>query len=154
MTTENKNGEAANTGEAREAVKTGNAGEAIKTGNAGEVREMVCIVCPVGCRLRAERTADGVKVTGNTCARGEKYAVEEMTNPVRTVTSSVPVTGGHMGMLSVKTRNPVPKATIPEIVKQLRNVKAAAPVKIGDVVLPNAAGTGIDVVATRSIRPE
>jgi CxxC motif-containing protein len=120
----------------------------------GEAREMVCIKCPIGCRLRAERAADGsVKVTGNTCARGVTYATEEMTNPVRTVTSSVPVTGGHMELLSVKTRTPVPKPSIPQILKELRAVKAAAPVKVGDVVLPNAAGTGVDIVATRSIRP-
>lgn len=132
-----------------EAQKTGNAGEAQ---NADNVCEMVCIVCPVGCRLRAERTADGVKVTGNTCARGEKYAAEELTNPVRTVTTSVPVTGGHMEMLSVKTRNPVPKASIPQILKTVRGIMVAAPVKVGDVVLPNAAGTGVDIVATRSVR--
>jgi CxxC motif-containing protein len=114
--------------------------------------EMVCIVCPLGCRLRTQRTGDGVRVTGNTCPKGERYAVEEMTNPVRTVTTSVPVTGGHMGLLSVKTRTPVPKASIPAILRQMRGVKAAAPVSMGDIVLPNAAGTGVDVVATRSIR--
>jgi CxxC motif-containing protein len=126
-------------------------GEAKK---ADEVREMVCIVCPVGCRLRAEQTKDGVKVTGNTCARGVQYAVEEMTNPVRTVTTSVPVSGGHMKMLSVKTRTPVPKASIPEILKDLKEVRAAAPVRVGNVVLPSAAHTGVDIVATRSIRTD
>lgn len=127
-------------------------GEAIKTGNAHEAMEMVCIVCPMGCRLRAERGGSGVRVTGNTCARGEKYAVEELTNPTRTVTTSVPVMGGHMALLSVKTKTPVPKASIPQILKELRKVKFAAPVAVGDIVLPNAAGTGVDVVATRSIR--
>lgn len=126
--------------------------EAVITAEGREAREMVCIVCPVGCRLRAERAAGGVLVSGNTCPKGERYAAEEMTNPVRTVTTSVPVTGGHMGLLSVKTRVPVPKSAIPAILNELRGVRAAAPVKAGDVVLPDAAGTGVDVVATRSIR--
>jgi CxxC motif-containing protein len=117
------------------------------------VQEMICIVCPVGCRLKAEQTPDGVRVTGNTCQRGMKYATVELTNPTRMVTSSIPVAGGHMELLSVKTRQPVPKASIPAVLKALRSVKAAAPVVVGDVVLPDAAGTGIDVVATRSIRP-
>jgi CxxC motif-containing protein len=120
--------------------------------NKNNVEEMVCIVCPVGCRLKAERTQGGIRVTGSTCQKGEKYAMEEMTNPVRTVTTSVPVEGGQMGLLSVKTRNPVPKASIHEILRQLRGVKLFAPVHIGDVILHNAAGTGVDIVATRSIR--
>jgi CxxC motif-containing protein len=116
------------------------------------IEEIVCIVCPVGCRLRAERTQDGVRITGNTCPKGEKYAIEELTHPVRTVTTSVPVDGGHMGLLSVKTRSPVPKASIPAILRQLRGVNASAPVHIGDIIQPNAASTGVDIVATRSIR--
>jgi CxxC motif-containing protein len=113
--------------------------------------EMVCIVCPVGCRLRAEAAGGKVKVTGNTCPKGERYAVEELTNPTRTVTTSIAVSGGHMGLLSVKTARPVPKETIPAVLEQLKCIKASAPVKVGDVVLPDAAGTGVDVVATRSI---
>jgi CxxC motif-containing protein len=130
-----------------------NKGEAQKTSEAREARrEMVCIVCPVGCRLRAGRRADGVRVTGNACARGEKYALEEMTHPVRTVTTSVLVSGGHMGLLSVKTQHPVPKDSMPGILRELRGVKARAPVNVGDVILADAAGTGVDVVATRRIR--
>lgn len=117
--------------------------------------EMICIVCPVGCRLKAEFNDDGtVRVSGNTCPKGAKYAAEELTNPVRTVTTSVPVSSGHMDLLSVKTRNPVPKASIPDVLRELRGVKVHAPVAVGDVVLANAAGTGVDIVATRSIRAQ
>jgi CxxC motif-containing protein len=125
------------------------------TAEKNKTTEMICIVCPVGCRLKAERMEGGsVHVTGNTCPKGAKYAVEEMTNPVRTVTTSVPVSGGHMALLSVKTRGPVPKGSIAAVLKELRGLKLAAPVKVGDVVLANAAGTGVDIVATRSIRGE
>ena len=117
-----------------------------------EVREMVCIVCPVGCRLRAEGSGANWKVTGNTCPKGERYALEEMTNPTRIITSSVQISGGHMQLLSVKTGGPVPKQKIPDVLTALYSVRAAAPVAVGDVVLRNAAGTGVDIVATRSIR--
>jgi CxxC motif-containing protein len=123
-----------------------------ETKERNEVQEMICIVCPVGCRLRAERAGDVVRVTGNTCPKGEKYAVEELTNPTRTVTTSIPVAGGHMALLSVKTRRPVPKSQIPQVLRELRRAGAKAPVAVGDVVLRNAAGTGVDVVATRSVR--
>ena len=115
-------------------------------------KEMVCIVCPVGCRLNAQVVDGQVRVSGNTCAKGVKYASEELTNPTRTVTSSVVVSGGHLGQLSVKTAQPVPKASIPAVLEAIRRASARAPVVMGDVVLANAAGTGVDVVATRSIR--
>jgi CxxC motif-containing protein len=113
---------------------------------------MVCIVCPVGCRLQAQADNGEIKVTGNTCARGVQYAVEELTNPTRTVTASVKVAGGHMGLLCVKTKQPVPKAAIPAVLSELRGLALTAPVRVGDTVLHDAAGTGVDVVATRSIR--
>ena len=109
-----------------------------------QAAEMVCIVCPVGCRLKADVIGGQVKVAGNACAKGMKYASEELTNPTRTVTSSIGVSGGHMALLSVKTANPVPKESI-------KCAAAQAPVRVGDVVLRNVAGTGVDVVATRSI---
>ena len=117
-----------------------------------DTKNMVCILCPMGCRLTA-KCADGeVTVTGNTCARGRGYATEELTDPRRMVTSSVGVGGGHMALLSVKTAQPVPKGAIHEVLEALQQVHAKAPVAVGTVVLPNAAGTGVDVVATRNIR--
>ena len=59
--------------------------------NIGEKKEMICINCPIGCQLIAEKTADGFKVTGNTCPRGEKYAIAELTHPTRTLTTTVKV---------------------------------------------------------------
>ncbi len=123
-----------------------------QTMERNETKEMICIVCPVGCRLRAERTGDAVRVAGNTCPKGERYAAEELTNPTRTVTTSIPVAGGHMALLSVKTKQPVPKAKIPQVLRELSRARAGAPVAVGDVVLHDAAGTGVDVVATRSVR--
>lgn len=117
-----------------------------------QIAEMVCIVCPMGCRLKAEVVDGQVKVAGNTCAKGVKYASEELTNPTRTITSSIMVSGGHMALLSVKTARPVPKQAIPAILESLKCAAAKAPVRVGDVVLYDAAGTGVDVVATRSIR--
>ncbi len=114
--------------------------------------EMVCIVCPVGCRLKAAVVGGQVKVSGNTCARGVKYASEELTNPTRTVTSSIAVAGGQLALLSVKTAQPVPKAAIPAVLAAIRCASAQAPVRVGDVVISNAAGTGVDVLATRSVR--
>ena len=79
-----------------------------------ETREMTCIGCPMGCRLSVKREGDEITVTCNTCPRGDKYARQEFTNPMRTVTSSVFVRGGKMPLCSVKTRDTISKASIPE----------------------------------------
>ena len=115
------------------------------------MREMICICCPMGCRMTVEKTADGYSVTGNTCPRGKAYAIDEMTAPKRMVTSSVPVDNGHYKTVSVKTSVSVPKELIFEALKTLGGVRLDAPVKIGDVVVKNVLGTGADFVATRNV---
>ena len=114
--------------------------------------ELTCIGCPLGCPLTV--TLDGnevTEVTGNTCAKGEIYAKKEVTNPTRIVTSTVRVNGGPCCMMNVKTEADIPKSKIFECVEALKGVEIAAPVKIGDVVLADVAGTGVNVVAARNI---
>ena len=117
-----------------------------------EERRLTCIGCPMGCPLVV--TMDGgevVSVTGNTCKRGEIYGRKEVTNPTRIVTSTVRVSGGSIDMVSVKTKEDIPKGKIFEIVAALKGVTATAPVHIGDVLLQNVAGTGVDIVATKDV---
>ena len=116
-----------------------------------EKRELICIGCPMGCPVTVEM--DEVKivsVTGNTCPRGDAYARKEVTNPTRIVTSTVKVEGGFVEMISVKTKEDIPKEKIFDCVKALKGVTVKAPVHIGDVILADVAGTGVDVVATRN----
>lgn len=115
-------------------------------------RELVCIGCPLGCRLIVE--TDGVEVSGvsgNTCKRGDVYARKEVTNPTRIVTSSVKVEGGVSATVSVKTKEDIPKGKIFDCVTALKEVVVKAPVHIGDVVLADVAGTGVDVIATKHV---
>lgn len=117
-----------------------------------EVRELICIGCPLGCPLTVE-LSDGevVSVTGNTCPNGDKYARKEVTDPRRTVTSTVKVSGGVLPVVSVKTQQDIPKNKIFDCMKELSTIEIKAPVHIGDVVLENVAGTGVNVVATKEI---
>lgn len=113
--------------------------------------EITCINCPVGCRLSVE-LVDGkvVSVSGNTCKRGEIYAHQECTEPLRMVTAVIPVEGSDMP-LSVKTKSPIPKKLIADCMAALSEIKISAPVMLGSVVLENVCGTGIDVIATRNV---
>ncbi len=91
-------------------------------------------------------------VTGNNCPRGDVYARKELTDPTRIVTSIVNVTNGELPVVSVKTKEDIPKDKIDEIIKELKGVTVEAPVLIGETVLKDAAGTGVDVIATKNIR--
>lgn len=116
-----------------------------------EKRELVCINCPMGCMLTAVKEDDGsVTVTGNTCPRGEEYGRTELTDPRRNITSVVPVKGHRDVVISVKTAAPIPKGKIMECMKELKKVEAVPPVSIGDVLLSDVAGTGVDVIATKN----
>lgn len=117
-----------------------------------ERKELICIGCPLGCNLTVEM--DGgqvVSVNGNTCKRGDDYARKELTDPRRIVTSTVPVAGGNLPVVSVKTASDIPKGKIRECLMALKGVTLTAPVQIGDVIVKNVADTGVDVVATKSI---
>lgn len=113
--------------------------------------EITCINCPVGCRLSVElENGQVVSVTGNTCKRGDTYARQECVDPLRMVTAVVPVAGSAMP-LSVKTRTPIPKKRIGECMQALAGVKLTAPVAAGSVVLADVCGTGVDIIATKSV---
>lgn len=113
-------------------------------------RELTCIICPRGCTLTVNTADDGtVTVSGNSCPKGEKYGIEECTHPVRTVTSIVRVANRENTMVSVKTKDPIPKEHIFDVMKQIRNVTVNAPVNIGDKILQNIFET--DIIATKTV---
>ncbi|MCI8454548.1 MAG: DUF1667 domain-containing protein [Lachnospiraceae bacterium] len=114
-------------------------------------RELVCIGCPLGCPLTVTMTDEGLLVKGNTCPRGDAYARKEMTNPTRTVTSTVRVQGGVIARASVKTDCDIPKEKIFACMDEIRRASVPAPVRIGDVIIENCAGTGANVVATKNV---
>ena len=116
-----------------------------------ERRELICIGCPLGCPLTVRMEGEQIEVSGNTCKRGDVYARKEVTNPTRIVTSTVKVSNGTADMVSVKTKEDVPKEKIFDCMRALKDVTVQAPVHIGDVVLKNVAGTGVDMVATKNV---
>lgn len=117
-----------------------------------EIKKLTCINCPLGCSLSVEMDGDNViSVSGNNCMRGDVYARNEVVAPVRVVTSSVKVSGGKTAVVSVKTKEPIPKGKIFDCVVAMKDVVVSAPVSIGDVLLTNIADTGVDLVATANV---
>jgi len=111
--------------------------------------EMTCIACPLGCRMTVRTGEAGlILLEGNDCNRGVQYGVQEFTQPMRQVTSTVRVLGGARPLCAVKTRNAVPKGKIPDVLAAVRRARPVAPVSAGQVIVPDIAGTGVDLVAT------
>lgn len=114
--------------------------------------ELVCINCPVGCRLQVT-LQDGqvIAVTGNQCKRGETYARQECVDPRRVVTAVIPLVGSRTP-LSVKTCAPIPKDKVFDCMAELGALKICSPIFMGEVVKSDICGTNIDVVATKTVK--
>ena len=115
------------------------------------MKEFTCIVCPMGCRLKVEEENNNFLVTGNNCIRGEKYAVSEMTNPVRTITTTMNIDSNKAKVVPVKSNIAVPKDMIFDIVKEISKITLKAPVKIGDVAVENILGTNANIIVTKNV---
>lgn len=114
-------------------------------------RELVCIVCPMGCGLTVAAEPGGWRVEGSTCERGRAYAIQEATAPVRTLTSTVRIEGGLLPRLPVRTSAPVPKDRLGACLAVIDRVAARSPVAMGQVLVRDIGGTGVDLVASRSL---
>ncbi len=112
------------------------------------MRELVCIVCPRGCELSI---SDDLVVTGNKCPRGEVYAKKELTNPTRTVTSTIKISGSSISNVPVKTDKEIDKSKIFEVLKIIKSKEVMAPIKLGDKLIENPMGLDVNIVATRSV---
>lgn len=112
---------------------------------------ITCINCPMGCRMTVQvENGQVVSVSGNVCKRGERYAHQECIAPERMVTAVIPVEGRTMPV-SVKTRSPIPKKDIFNCMRQLSQVKVTPPVQAGTVIVPDVCGSGVDVIATKTV---
>ena len=116
-------------------------------------QNLTCIGCPLGCSISVSLSDNGEvsEITGNTCKNGEEYARKEVTNPSRVVTSIVKINTGDANMVSVKTAEDIPKGKIFDCMEALKKVTVTAPVQIGEVIIKNVCGTGVDVIATKKV---
>ncbi len=112
------------------------------------MKQLTCIVCPRGCQLNID---DNNVVTGNFCPRGKNYAISEITNPTRIVTSTMKVLNSNEVRVPVKTSKPIKKGLMFEIMDKINSKLVYAPIKIGDVLIENVDGDNTDIIATKNI---
>ncbi len=119
--------------------------------NQEELTKLICITCPKGCTLEVQREGDTVVKVEQGCKRGHEYAKRELVDPRRMISSTVKITGGLHPLLPVYTSETFPKPCIPELMVALRKLKIKAPIRMNEVVLENALGTGVNILASRDI---
>lgn len=117
-----------------------------------EKRNLTCINCPLGCNVTVTLEKGQIlSIEGNTCKRGENYAIKEISKPARTVTSTVSVVGGKLKVAPVRTKNDIPKDLIFDCMEEINNALVFAPIKLGQVIIEDVCGSGVDVIATANI---
>lgn len=118
-----------------------------------ETRTFTCISCPIGCRLTVEIEDGKIKsISGNKCQRGITYAENEIYDPKRTLTSTIKIEGGIIDQLPVRTKDPIPKGKMNAAMLYLKDLKVKAPVALGDVIEADFLGTGVALIATRTVK--
>ena len=115
--------------------------------------ELTCIVCPMGCRIKVETQNGELKISGAGCRRGEQYVRDETVSPKRILTSVVAVKGSSK-LLPVKTAVPIPKELIFTAMEEIKTIQAKGEIRIGQVIKENLAGTGVPLVAAKTMNSE
>ncbi len=115
------------------------------------VDRLTCILCPVGCELEIRRADRGLDVQGQQCEKGIGFATEEVLYPRRNLATSVPVKGSETRLVSVRLSDRVPREMIFPILAEIGKLRPEAPVRRGQVLIADVLGTGVDVIATRTV---
>ena len=126
-----------------------------KKDHSSQPQKMICIGCPLGCHLAVEyHGEESWEITGYDCKKGKNYGQQEVTDPRRMVTTTVAITGARWVRLPVRTEEPVPKGLVVDVCREVHKLEVTAPVRMGDVILDDVLGTGIAMVATRSLESQ
>ena len=113
---------------------------------------LTCVLCPVGCELEVRKDEAGeLDVQGNQCDKGVPFAVEEILHPKRNLATSVPVRGTEAKMVSVRLSDRVPREMIFPVLAEIAKLRPEVPVRRGQVLITDVLGTGVDVIATRTV---
>jgi len=113
-----------------------------------DAREIVCIQCPQGCAMHAESEDAVYEITGNKCPRGRAYAIKELTNPSRTLTTTVATIFSDCPLVPVRTDGDIPLRDVFRVMHELNGYRAQKRLHPGEVLIEDLAGTGVALLAT------
>jgi len=118
-----------------------------------EKKHFTCVICPLGCEIDVElQGGNVVSMEENKCQKGKEFVLQELEEPMRILTTTVPIKGAKWAMLPVRTDKAIPKRLLFKVIEQLADIELQAPVKMYDVILKNTAGTDANIVATKNMK--
>lgn len=116
------------------------------------IKKITCIECPKGCTLSVDiENCRVVKLSGNECPKGEKYAISEIESPLRVLTSSVLAEGLALKMVPVRTDKPIPKLKLMEAMREIKKIRVSRPLNAGEVIAENFLKLGVNLISTRNV---
>jgi len=115
-------------------------------------KDIRCIICPTGCLVHVENINGELIIEGHSCKRGEEYAREEFVSPKRILTTTMQIENGFLPLVPVRSDNPILKDKLEDALKQIARTKTKAPIKMGDVLIENILGLGINIIASRDLQ--
>ncbi len=119
------------------------------------MKEIICVVCPKGCRVQVRGQAGRVdEISGHQCARGEKYARSEFLDPRRILTSSVRLSGPGRNLLPVRSSEPLPRDRLLDCMAEIKKRRVDRPVAMHQVIIENILGTGVNMIACLPLEKE
>ena len=111
--------------------------------------DITCIICPLGCKIHIEEENNDFTFSGNICSKGEDYAIQEIKNPIRIVTTTVFVDNDNHRLLPVRSKKGIHKDLVLKCIVELSKIKVKTPIKCGDIIYENILGTGVNIIASR-----
>jgi len=115
-------------------------------------KRFTCVICPIGCDIDVELSyGDEVSMEGSKCEKGKEFVLQELEEPMRILTTTVRIDGAKWAMLPVRTDKPIPQRLLFKVIDELSDIELQAPVKLSDMIVVDIAGTGANIVATRSM---
>ncbi|MHA1264377.1 MAG: DUF1667 domain-containing protein [Candidatus Helarchaeota archaeon] len=117
-----------------------------------EIKVITCIGCPNGCQIEVTKTGDTFSVVGNECKKGEEYAIQEFIAPKRILTTTIQVDEGILPLIPVRTDAPIPIDKLFECMKYLSTIRIKAPISVGQILVKDILGLGVNIVASRDLK--
>ena len=115
-------------------------------------KDVTCIVCPLGCSIRVSYSKEAIhSIEDYQCEKGKDYAVQELFNPVRMLTSTIMVRNGELPLVSVKTNKPIPKDRLFDVMDVIAQIELSAPIRMGEVLVEKILDLDANIIATKHV---
>lgn len=107
------------------------------------MKNVICIICPNGCELEIDAEE---QVTGNLCPRGQAFALQELKDPRRSLSTTCRTIFPDIPVVPVRTEKEIPKHLMKDAVRAISEIVIDRHMQIGETVAADILNTGVNVI--------